>query len=404
MRRLTGLCLLTLSLQVAQAAEAVNPEKIFNTYSMQDFCLDLPALLESKDNDRMDERVSVVQVMDEIQQHLPARATAELANPIVRQRWRMQLRHGFFANIRARTGQWYLAGYKPLPDNRAECTLINDGFLERGELFYAVRMTLAQVGDGIGMIEMRDSMTNQPFSRVMGSFFAILMPAMLGGDTAAEGYNLPWQRASTTPPASSGRGIPEMLAAFARADNKQLINVFENTLSPEGRRQTTFQQNYLRAAEGNPGKYREALGLVIENRPANEPTAYRLQLHSIDQNCPEMLKAIDQLETAWGYHPGMDVLRLHCHEQMQDADAVRRVFLHALDTDDGYSMLYWRMMHYYAAAHRDEEALLMADILYRRFDYRLDKLDQDASLQAFARSAAFRQWLKRTETAAGVSH
>jgi len=274
-------------------------------------------------------------------------------------------------------------------ENSAQCTLTNDSYIEQDHVFYALRLQLSRLAGRIVVVDAQDSLFDQPYSHMLGAFFGSLMSEI---DPVTDSAPL-----STEKPAGA------FVKAVKSRNHRQVVALYENRLSSAHQSQAIFQQRYLEAKIALDDDYSRALALVISRQPADLASGYRLDLAYLQQNPVAVPPLLDLLEQTWGYHPGMDVLRLRAYQDVGNMEKVYQTFHHALEKNDGYSLTYWHMMRFLASQQRFAQAILLADILVKRFDYRLESktLGKDEYLRDFAKSALFREWLKKQQQSPG---
>lgn len=374
-----------------QAAPVQKPADIFSEYSLQDFCLDLRDRLTAGDGSWMTQYLSTDRIVQALSRQVPAflRMEAGLDSPAFRNKLEANWVSRLAANLGNHKAVWMMTRFETKSANSAECTLTNDSYIEQDAVFYAIRLQLSHQAGRVYVVEAQDSLFNQPYSLMIGTLFSSILSEI---DQTTDVSPLPAARPAGT-----------FMQLVRSGDHRQIIDAYENRLSTAHQSLAVFQQCYLDAQAALENHYPEALALIVSRQPAGLASGYRLDLAYLQQKPAAVPPLLDLLEQAWGYHPGMDVLRLLAYQDIGDTDNVYRTFDRALVKNDGYSLTYWHMMRFLARQQRFAEALLMADILVKRFDYHLEsaRLAKDESLRDFAKSPLFREWLKKQQQSPG---
>lgn len=396
MKRLACLLLVTLNLPSALAGLPPEPPSaeaaaVFSDYSLRDFCLDLRNRLNSKEPEIPGEFLSMAGMVEAVSRHLGDLSATEVDS--LRMRIETTMRARIASNLASHQSVWMMTRFTPREPDRAECILTHDGFIEKDTVFFALRLDLDRRTGQPRIVDLQDSLYNQPYSRLLGGLFRAIM-------ATRPVESPPWDTAKHQQPAipDHALGVTTLIEAI-NAKNKTLIaSTYEQVLQPESKGLPIFQQYYL-DAKSDSADYPEALARVLALYPADEPLGYRLDLNYLRQDHAASLRTLDGLEKAWGSHPGLDLLRLQAYRKLNDREGVYRTFATALGKHDGYGLLYWNMMRFLAHERRYPEALQLAEILQHRFEYAMDspKLEKDEDLREFVQSRLFRDWIKKQQ-------
>jgi hypothetical protein len=396
MKRLACLLLTALNLPAVMAGLPPEPAPaeaaaVFTDYSLQDFCLDLRNRLNSKEPGIPTEYLSMAGMVEAVSRHLTGISDTDIAGLQMRIETTMKTR--ISANLGSHQSVWMMTRFAPRGADRAECILTHDGFIEKDTVFFALRLDLDRWQGRPRILELQDSLYNQPYSRMLGGLFRVVMatrPAETGPLTASA------PREPSIP--DHALGVATFIEAINAKDKSLIASTYEQLLHPESKALAIFQQYYL-DAKSDSAMYPEALARVVALYPANEPLGYRLDLNYLQHDHAGSLRTLDDLEKAWGYHPGLDLLRMQAYRKLNDREGVYRTFATALSKHDGYGLLYWNMMRFLAHERRYPEALQLAEILQHRFEYAMDspKLEKDEDLREFVQSRLFRDWIKKQQ-------
>lgn len=381
----------------AAAAEPSPPFAAFLDYGLQDFCLDIRNAINRRqtlpvtliDSRKMEAALSEAVPADQ-RLWLHMDPSGSLGDT---------LRRKFSENLLSGLNEgdtWTLTRYTPADSQHADCTLTRDGFDEEPGQYFALTLRLSLESGQPRIEDFRNSMLDEPATRFMTQYMSLVVESMEAMERSAI------TRAVTAaipqgvePPPPPLPALAEYMTAFAARDWNGVRRLYETRLTTREKSAALIQLPYLLSHSDSP-EFPRLLNAMLEGRPEQGPTTLMLVRADMRQDIPAFLKTLEQLETAWGYHPAMAVLKARALTARDDPDGAIRVLGASLDRHDRHEPAYWQLLRLLAYRQRYDDAVLVLTVLEDRFNLSLAKLDESTEplLKTLGQSSQFRDWRK----------
>lgn len=420
----------TIMLSEAYAAPSSN-QSHFKAYSLHDFCLDITQEINNKNFDfflshidfssfehsftsntslilhdaiqntqstEYDNQISEINVLEQklsnINQYIKSNDEAIKNNPDTSNQSQdllgyqfefvhllsRQIKEQLATNLAHFSPNWRNTRFSPINQHHAYCAIIGDPLASKDFYNYAILLTIENKDNHFKIIDFKDSNIFISYKDIYKNHLSEIFELSLLEKKNSNNYQ-------STPLykyiyAVKQQSIPYAISSYQRLDLEQQKNPL-------------LLQMLLNTIETQTQHDKNEFDIILNAIDTQTPSYFLLNLHIDKMQIEQARLTLKNLEKAFGYHPIQDFYSSFVDDLANDNKAKLEHLLSSLDMDDGYKLTYWALLKELSIREQFDNAIVVLDILKKRFNIKTSELSSDKDYKKLLKSKKYTDWASK---------
>ncbi|PTQ90635.1 hypothetical protein [Agitococcus lubricus] len=274
---------------------------------------------------------------------------------------------------------WKKTLFTPINEQRAYCAMMGDPFNDNDYISYALLLTLEYKDQRYSISDIQDSNLFLSYRDAYREDVPELFLTFLAEKLETPHYEFD--------------PLYQFLTALKERNAKHIFQAYEK-LPPKQQANKLFLQMMINAIDNDETVYQQVLTQLSTVIPHDTPSYLLVNLYTQRAMFQEALQNLEVIEKTFGYHPSLDIVRLSLSILKQDNPIHLNHLASALKRDDGYDLIYWNLLKQWVKQGRYEDSLIVLDVLKKRFYIDLNDTSFLSSVEykELFKSKAYKQW------------